>query len=261
MKKYFRVWKQLAVMASESYMSNRIEYGSYFLGKIIRFCFLMLMIAAIFSHTGNMAGYTKYQVIIFFLTSFLIDTLGQAAFRGVYLFREDVRQGNFDYTISKPLNSLFLVLSRLPDFLDVIFIFPLVAFLFYAFSKLDIFYNPQLLAYYPVFLMLSFLMVAGIHVISVTLTMWTMESESFIWVLRNTTFLSLFPPEVYSGSIQLFFTFVFPIIVIFAFPAKVLLGLLTLKMALVALAMTFVFFGGSLLLWKTGLKHYSSASS
>lgn len=261
MRKYFRVWKQLAVMAAGSYMSNRIEYSSYFLGKILRFSLLLLMIISIFSHTKNIAGYTKYQAIAFFLTAFLVDTIGQAFFRGVYLFREDIRKGNFDFVVSKPIGSLFYSLSRLPDFLDVIFLIPLSVLIVFTFSQLGIFQNPLSIFLYLVFILLSIVIIAAIHIISVSLTVWTMESESFIWIFRNAMFMGLFPPEIFSNPIQLIFTFAVPIIIIVAVPAKALLGLLTIKLAITALAVTFVFFGGSLLLWKTSLKHYSSASS
>ena len=261
MKKYFRVWKQLAKLATESYMSNRIEYGSYFLGKIIRFAFLFLMIFAIFGHTQVIAGYSKYQVIAFFLTTYLVDTLGQSAFRGVYLFRDDVRKGNFDYIISKPINSLFFVMSRLPDILDMIFLLPLAIFIIFTFSKLNIFQDPIYILFYLLFLILSTMIITAFHIISVSLTVWTMESESFIWVLRNATFIGLFPPEVYSGAVQVFFTIFVPVIVMFAFPVKALMGMMTFEMASVAFGIATVFFGGSLLLWNASLKSYSSASS
>lgn len=261
MVKYFRVWRQLAVMAAASYMSNRIEYSSYFLGKVLRFLLLLLMIVSIFNHAGNIAGYTKYQTIAFFLTAFLVDTIGQAFFRGVYLFRDDIRKGNFDFVVSKPINSLFYSLLRLPDFLDVIFLVPLSALIFYTFSQLGIFQNSLIIFLYLAFVFLSIIIIAAIHIISVSFAVWTMESESFIWIFRNAMFIGLFPPEIFSSSVQLIFTFAVPIIIIVAVPAKALLGLLTFEMAIIALAVAFVFFGGSLLLWRVALKHYSSASS
>ena len=216
---------------------------------------------AIFSHAQNIAGYTKYQVIIFFLTSFFMDSLGQAFFRGIYLFRQDVQRANFDYVMVKPVNPLFFILTRMTDILDIALLLPLIILIAYTFSKLGVLGNPVAIFYYLFFIALGFIVVASLHVISAALTVWTMESEVFIWFYRTATFAALFPPEIFSHPIQLFFTFVIPIVVIVAIPAKALMGLLTLEMALIALAVAIAFFGGSLLLWKTSLKHYSSASS
>ncbi len=261
MVKYLRVWKQLVVLAFGSYLSNRMEYGSYFLGKIVRFSFFLLMVFAIFNHTQSLAGYSKYQVVIFFLTAFLMDSLGQAFFRGIYLFRQDVQRANFDYVLVKPVNPLFFILTRMTDLLDITFLFPLVALIAYTFSKLGVLGNPAAILEYLFFIAIGFIVVVSLHIISAAFTTWTMESEVFIWFYRTSTFAALFPPEIYSNPIQIVFTFIIPIIVIVAVPAKALLGILTLEMSLIALAVAFVFFGGSLLLWKTALKHYSSASS
>ncbi len=66
MRKYFCVWKKLAVLAIGSYLSNRIDAVSFFIGKIIRFSFFLLLIITIFQLTPTLAGYTKYEIILFF---------------------------------------------------------------------------------------------------------------------------------------------------------------------------------------------------
>lgn len=261
MRKYFRVWKQLAILSISSYFSNRIEYGSYFVGKILRFLFFLAMILAIFSHTKSLAGYSKYQVIIFFLTAFLVDSLGQAFFRGIYLFRQDVQKANLDYIISKPINPLFFVLTRSTDILDIFFLVPVILLIIYVFFKLGILSSFLALLLYTLFIGLSLLITSALHIMSAATTIFTMDSETFIWLYRSSLFAALFPPEIFPRSVQHIFTFVMPIVVVVAFPAKAVLGLITLQNTLVGLAVAFVFFFGSLLLWKTALKHYSSASS
>ncbi len=138
MKKYYKVWKQLSSCAISSYLSNRIDSSCYFAGKIIRFAFFLLLIFSIFKFTDTMAGYGKYEVILFFLTFNLMDTLAQAFFRGIYYFKNDVRKGNFDYVISKPVNPLFYSLARMTDILDIIFLLPIISLVIYTIFKLSI---------------------------------------------------------------------------------------------------------------------------
>lgn len=261
MRKYFRVWKQLAILSISSYFSNRIEYGSYFVGKILRFVFFLAMILAIFSHTKSLAGYSKYQVIVFFLTAFLIDSLGQAFFRGIYLFRQDVQKANLDYILSKPINALFFALTRSTDILDIIFLMPVVALIVFVFFKLGILVNLSALTMYLLFVCLSMIITTALHIMSAATTIFTMDSETFIWLYRSSLFAALFPPEVFPSPVQQLFTFVMPIVVIVAYPAKAVLGLVSFQNVIVGLAVAFVFFFGSLLLWRIALKHYSSASS
>lgn len=259
--KYLKVWKQLANCAINSYFSNRINYVAFFIGKLIRFGFFLLLIISIFRFTKSLAGYSKYEVILFFLTFNLIDVLTQALFRGIYLFKRDVRTGNFDYIISKPINSLFYCLSRLVDIADIIFLIPIIALIIYTILKLSISITILNIIYYLIFIFLGLLITLSIHIVSASITIWTMESENFIWFYRESMAIGRFPPEIFSSSMQFIFTFIMPIIIIVAFPAKALLGILGWQSALVALIYSISFFILSLLIWKKSLKYYSSASS
>lgn len=261
MIKYFRVWKQLTSCAISSYLSNRLDSFSYFLGKLLRFGFFLILIYAIFNYTDQLAGYSKYQVLIFFLTFNLMDVLPQAFFRGIYMFRNNVRHGNFDYVLAKPVNPLFYSLTQLTDLLDIIFLLPIIGLLAYTAGQLP---NPvgvtQIVAYF-VFVVLGQLIILGIHIISAGLTVWTAESDNFIWLYRELMTIGRFPPEIFSPNIQLFFTFILPIIIITALPSKMLLGLFDWQSLVLSLLYATIFFVAAIIFWNLSLKKYSSASS
>ncbi len=261
MRKYFKIWKQLTNCAVSSYLSNRLDSFCYFLGKLVRFGFFLLLIISIFRFTNELAGYSKYEVILFFLTFNLVDVLAQAFFRGIYLFREDIRKGNFDYILTKPVNPLFYSLTRLTDILDIIFLLPIIILIIYTAFKLKIVLSILNISAYIFFVVLGVLIIVGIHIVSACITIWTVEGENFIWVYREAMTVGRFPPEILSSFMQFIFTFVMPVIIIVAFPVKAFLGILSLSWMLIALFYTFIFFMGSLWLWRISLKKYSSASS
>lgn len=261
MKKYFKIWKRLSFNAAASYMSNRIEYGSFFLGKFIRFGFFILLIFTIFNYTDSLVGYDKHQALLFFLTFNLLDVAAQAFFRGIYKFKDDIKTGNFDYVLSKPVNSLFYSMSRLTDVIDLIFLIPIAGLIIWILplalpdlSFLDV------LAYL-IFFALGMLVVLALHILSAAITIVAVENENTIWVYREAMTIGRFPPEVFSPTIQAFFTFVIPVIIICAFPVKAFLGILSVKMMLLAVIIALIFLLASLMLWKAALRHYSSASS
>jgi len=261
MKKYFKVWKQLSICAISSYLSNRIDSFSYFFGKVIRFGFFLLLIFSIFNYTDSLAGYSKYEVILFFLTFNLLDVFAQAFFRGIYLFKDEVRLGNFDFTLTRPVNPLFYSISRLTDILDMIFLIPILVFIVFTINKLGLEFGFLNIFLYLSLVLIGALTILGIHIISAGITMWTMESDNVVWFYRESMTIGRFPPEIYSGFLQFVFTFVMPVIMIVAFPVKALFGLLAFKWAVFALAYSVSFFYVSILLWKLSLKKYSSASS
>lgn len=260
-KKYFRIWKQLSSLAIGSYLSNWIDSGAYFVGKCIRFGFFLLLIISIFRFTDSLAGYSKYEVVLFFLTFNLIDVFAQALFRGIYAFRYDIQRGNFDFVLSKPVNPLFYSLSRMTDILDIAFLVPIAALIVYAISRLP---NPPDVSgimLYSAFVLVGMVIALGIHIISASVTIWKIESENFIWLYRETMTIGRFPPEIFSSVIQLIFTFIVPIITITAFPVKAALHILDWRWMVFALCYGGAFFGLSVLLWRASLKKYSSASS
>ncbi len=259
--KYWKVWKQLTSCAVSSYLTNRIDSTAYFIGKLIRFGFFIIFIFSIFRFTDNLAGYGKYEALLFFFTFNLVDVGAQAFLRGIYMFKEDVRRGNFDYVISKPVNSLFYSLTKLTDILDLIFLIPIIALIVFTVWKLQMaitFFNLML---YLFLVFTGLLIILGIHIISAAVTVWTEESENLIWLYRDTMSIGRFPPEIFSPPVQTFFTFILPIIIIVGFPAKALLGLLNWPWIIFALFYAVAFFILSVLFWKWSLKKYSSASS
>jgi ABC-type uncharacterized transport system permease subunit len=77
---------------------------------------------SLYRFTDNIAGYSKYQALLFFLTYNFLDVASQAFFRGIYSLRDDVRKGDFDYIAVRPVNPLFYLLTKITDILDFIFL-------------------------------------------------------------------------------------------------------------------------------------------
>ncbi|HUI46414.1 MAG TPA: ABC-2 family transporter protein [Nitrospirota bacterium] len=260
-KKYIRIWKQLSSLAIGSSWSNRIDSAAYLAGKLIRFGFFLLLIISLFSFTDNLAGYSQYEVILFFLTFNLIDVSAQALFRGIYAFRADIQRGNFDFVLSKPVNPLFYSLSRMTDILDIIFLAPIIVLIVFVMGKLPKPPDTVHVFLYSVLIVAGMIIILGIHIISAGVAIWKIESENFIWLYREAMTIGRFPPEVYSPTVRLFFTFAVPILIAVAFPVKILLYALDWRWMMFTMLYAVAFFGFSLIVWKASLKVYSSASS
>ncbi|KKR21431.1 MAG: hypothetical protein UT48_C0008G0008 [Parcubacteria group bacterium GW2011_GWE2_39_37] len=261
MKKYLIIWKTLTGLATSSYLTNRVDSISYFMGKLIRLSFFLLMIIVIFNKTSDLVGYGKYEVIFFFSTFNLMDVLAQAFFRGIYFFGNDIKNGNFDFILTKPINALFYSLSRLTDILDFIFLAPIIGLLIYSISKINISFTFINYASYFTMIVFGLLIIMALHIITAAINIIAIESEAAIWLYRDSMTIGRFPPEIFPGLIQIIFTVAMPIIIIVSFPAKAFLGILSLRAALFAILYSVLFFALSLLIWKKSLKHYSSASS
>ncbi|NCS72170.1 MAG: hypothetical protein GW775_02800 [Candidatus Magasanikbacteria bacterium] len=248
-------------MAFSSTLSNRIDSAGYFLGKFVRFGFFIVFIFSLFRVTSSIAGYSKYEVLLFFFVFNLVDVVAQGLFRGIYVFRNQVRTGTFDFVLTRPLRSLFYVLFQLSDLLDLLFLIPIVVGLIYVIFHLPVFPSSIQLFLFGLFFFVSLLILTSFHIIAATIMVRYVDADQAVWLYRDFMTLGRFPPEILSGGLQFFFTILIPIIVVVAFPTKILLGILSPLWMLVGIVIAALFFLISLLLWNSGLKQYSSASS
>lgn len=261
MQRYFRVWTRLTRMAFSVTASNRIDGLSYFLGKCIRFVFFILFISAIFQNTPTFAGYTSYEILFFFLTYNLLDVAAQMFFRGVYSFRNSVRLGTFDFTLIKPINSLFYSLTQLTDLLDTLFLIPILGMILYIFPKLPIDSFFSSVGEYVLLLSCSMIILLSFHIITAALTVRYVDADQGIWLYRELMAIGRFPPDILPSPLQFLCTFILPIIVVVSFPAKAVIGELSVFWWGVAFLVTSFFFLFSIFLWCHNLRAYSSASS
>lgn len=260
MKKYARVWWRMAVISFANVITTKIDSVGYVLGKIIRLVGFFIFLNVLYAGTGTFAGYSKNEAMLFFLTFYVLDVGTQVLFRGVYAFRHMVVRGDFDFFLIRPLNALFLIMSRIIDVLDVAFMVPILALWGYVVMHVPGI-DAQRFASYVLLGCLSVVMIGALHIVIVAVTLFTTENQHAIWLYRELTRVGQFPPQVFPKALQAAFTFVVPIIVIMAFPTRALLGQFRATDAFIACGMSVALFVFSLVLWKMSVKKYSSASS
>ena len=121
---------------SQVAFASRFGAVLFTFGKIIRFGFFLIFLSVIMSKTNSLGGFTIWQVILFFLTFNLIDTISQFLWRDVYRFRSYIISGSFDLILTKPISPLFRSLFGGSDILDLFTLLPLIAFLAFVLTKI-----------------------------------------------------------------------------------------------------------------------------
>lgn len=258
---YYKIWKITALNAWQEAFVNRATNLLFMIGKIIRFSMSLLFLFLIKHQVGSFAGYTTDQIIIFFLTFQFVDVSSQVFYRGVYLFRDKIRTGEFDFYLAKPINPLFTSLTGKPDINDTIFLLPTTLLSIYLASTLDIKITFISLSWYLLLLINTFLIASALHILVLVVGVLSTEVEGVIWLYRDLMQLGRFPITVYLEPIKLALFFIIPIGMMITIPTEILLQLtptysITLTFA-IGISSLFI----SLKLWNWSLKKYSSASS
>lgn len=257
LSKYITYWLKTAELSFQTLTITRGASVMYILGKFIRFFFFIWFLLVLQDRIQKVAGYTLNQLITFFLIFNLFDIAGQIFFRGIYWFRNVVVSGDFDFNLIKPISPLFQVLSLRTDFLDIPLFVIVVGFLV-----------KQMLAYPTVnFMAFTLVSISGMvlittfHIIVASIGIITTEVDHTMWMYRDLSLMARVPVDIYTDAIRALLTFVIPIALIFTFPAKALMALLSPGWIIFSLLFSAIVFWLSLRLWKYALTQYSSASS
>lgn len=260
-KTYFNVWFILASNAVQETFVNRWSNSFFFFGKAVRLGMSLTVLLLVKQATKGFGSYTTDQMIVFFLTYQFIDLIAQIFYRGVYTFSNNVRSGEFDLYLSKPINPLFRALTGSPDINDVIFLIPNLIISAIVLSTLNITVTFNSVLIFCVLLINSFLIVTALHILVLTIGVITTEVDGVIWMYRDLIRLGQFPISIYQEPLRFILFFIIPIGFMITIPAEVLLNTTptyTILLTTIIGVGTFIL---SLKIWGWGLKLYSSASS
>lgn len=260
-KTYATVWTHFGKNALQETFVNRASNLLFMLGKVIRLAMSLLFLFLIRENVTMFGGYTSDQLVVFFLTYQLIDLLAQIAYRGVYVFSNLVRSGEFDFLLTKPINPLFRALTGKPDINDFIFLFPNLLVSFYILTLLDLHITVWSVVWFIILLINAFFIATALHILVLVVGILTTEVDGVIWIYRDLSHMGRFPITIYMEPLRFILFFFIPIGMMITIPTEILLGLSPSH----SLFWAFLVGIGSLMLslraWNWALKQYSSTGS
>ncbi|MDE2025190.1 MAG: ABC-2 family transporter protein [Patescibacteria group bacterium] len=260
MKRMIKVWWLLTMSSAKIAFESRFGVTLFMLGKVLRFVFFMFFLVLLLFRTKSLAGYPFWTVILFYLTFNFLDTLAQLLFRNVYRFNYSISSGEFDYDLIRPVSPLMVNLLGGTDPLDTPMLFVFLGGIILCFSHmgpLSIFN----IILYIVLLCNGFLIATSFHIFVLALGILTTAVDNTIMLYRDITQMGRLPVDIYKDPLRSIITFVVPVGIMMTFPVKVLTGLLSFQLIVIALVVGMLFFSLSVLCWKYALRQYASASS
>lgn len=241
-------------------LQSRFGAAMFIFGKFLRFIFFFFFLILLGSKTKTIANYSIWQMIFFFATFNLIDTLAQFFLREVYRFRTYVVNGSLDYILSKPLSPLFRSLFGGSDILDIPLLFISLGFLFVAAFHVGSL-TLQGVFLYVLLIFNAFIIALAFHIFVLALAVLTTEIDSTLFLYRDLTQMGRIPIDIYKEPLRGIITFFIPVGIMMTFPSYALLGLLSWPGLLISLGIGSIFFFASIVFWRYALKRYASASS
>lgn len=219
------------------------------------------LFSVIYANVNTIAGWTRVQVFFFLGIFFASDALFTTFFqRNFWTFSDLVNRGELDILLTKPINPLFLALSRSIN-LTAIFNFFLGLYVAKRYADAAGFAGGT-----RWFLLLFWLVIGVASAVLLRFAFsiwvfWTDRSWSISRLYYQFFAFATKPDSLYPKAIRYLILSLLPFAFIGSVPARALLHGLEPGEYFLIFGVLLVFFVVDSLLWRLGLRRYQSASS
>lgn len=222
-----------------------------------------IAVLLLFHRFGSVGDWTAPRVMLVYGLAVTSFGLAELFSRGFDYFPWQIRTGEFDRILLRPRSTFIQILGarfhihRLSRVAGGLFMIT------WAITQLGIELHFLSLAQLALALAGGFLTYTGVFIFSSAVSFWTINALDWIYIFTNTSYqVAKSPPQLLPRWLRDSFTYIMPMLAFCYYPAAAV-GNWGVNPALgwIALPAGAGFFGLSLLLWRVGVRHYSSTGS
>lgn len=260
--RYLKLYTYFLRFSFSKAMEFRVDFYFRVFMDCMYYAFQFLFFKVIYLHTDLLAGWNQPQITIFIAGFIFIDALNMTVFaNNCWWFPIYVNRGDLDYYLTKPVSTLFFLSLRefaANSFLNLIIACVILSWALVSYPlDLSIF---KIIGYI-FFLLLGTFMYFLTHFLFLLSVFWTQSPRGFGDVYYAVSHTIERPDRIFKGAIRVLFTYIIPFSVMASYPARFLLENNSQQIVLTILGMSATLFFVVIVIWKRGLRNYSSASS
>jgi ABC-2 type transport system permease protein len=256
---YTALWKN-SVAREMGFKSNFILW---IIVELLWFALQLTFFNVIYNQTQNIAGWTRWEVVLLVGASHLIQQIFQAFFlTNCTQLSELVRTGKLDFLLLLPVNTRFIVSVRQVDLGGFVNGGSALCVILFALHKLQVHPSIFQILGFSALCLCGILLHYSLMMILAATAFYAVRAQGIVWGYYNMFNISRMPEGAFRGIFRAVFTFILPMTLVANIPAKTLAQKLTAPSQIaLLLAMTFGWFLASELFWRLSLRRYTSASS
>jgi ABC-2 type transport system permease protein len=260
--RYLRIWLASARYSLARAMMFRGDLFVWAMVELVWISVNVLMVAVVYSHTRSVAGWNEYEMLLLVGTSMLIQRFLMGFFwSGIFEMGRNVRSGAFDFVLAQPGDPLFMASTRkleLDGLLNSVVAGALVVF---AVGRLGFHPGPADLALYACMVACGVVIHYSALVLAMSLSFWITSSQGVEGSYFTLMEFSRLPREALRGISSVIFVWVLPVVIVSNAPARVILHGFQPSWAAGLCAATLFWFFLAVVVFRLGLRRYTSASS
>jgi ABC-2 type transport system permease protein len=245
---------------------NELQYRANFWLQILQALIALgtgvAVLGLVFSQTPALNGWSQPELLavmgVHMLMGGLIGSLIQP---NMERLRTDIREGTFDFVLTKPDDVQVLSSVREVRIWQLVDLLVGAGVLAVAISLLRTSIGPLEALAFAVALVLGALMIYCFWLVLTTIAFWIVRIDEIHELFEGVYQSGRWPVTLYPGWLRISLTFLVPIAFAVTVPAQALTGRLTPDTLLLAAGFAVLLLVVTRWFWRVGLKHYSGASA
>jgi ABC-2 type transport system permease protein len=246
-------------------LQYRTHFWTYLISSLTNVVLALSGVAIVYSQVDDLRGWSRDELLVvvgmFFVVSGVVNGV---IHRSLASFASDIRTGEFDYRLLKPVDAHLLSSIRAVDVWRIFDVIAGLGIIGYAMWRLlpssGAIGASQAVAA-PLLLALLLLSLVGFWSIVAGLAFWTTRIEGALWALDEMLDNLRWPISVFPSGLRFALTAIFPAGLAITVPAEALTGRLSLPVVGISILVTVVMLTVARVVWAAGLRRYASASS
>jgi len=242
----------------------KLNFVLWIVVELLWFALQLAFMSVLYSHTNEIGGWTKWQVVLLVGCANFVQQLFTALFLvNLTELSEHIRTGRLDFMLLLPVNTRFLISLRKVDLGSYINAAAAVLVMIYAAAQLELHPTFGQLVGFSALCGVGLLIHYSLMFLLASIAFWTVRSQGIVWGYYNLFNIARLPESVFPpGVFKAVFTFVLPMLLVANVPSKVLIQKMQSPLEwLLLVAIGLGCYLASELFWRISLRHYTSASS
>ena len=260
--KYVRLFAAFFRVSVIGELAYRVNFFWQLLQSFLNLGISLGELAIIFSYTSTLGGWNPEEMLalvgVYFFVGGIIGLVIQPSLQQ---FIESVRDGTFDFTLTKPIDTQFIISIHQADIWRLIDMAMGLGVMATALTKLGETIRGLHAVEFIGMLVAGGVIIYSFWLILATLAFWFVRVENLLTIFQSMYEAGRWPISLYPGWLRYGLTFIVPVAVATTIPVEAILGRLNWQTLLITGLSALILNGIARAVWRAGLRHYSGTSA
>ena len=257
-----RLYFKYMSMHFKSETQYKASFILSFISQFVVFFSYYFIILCLFDKFDNINGYTLYHVLLTFAIIQFGHSFCETFFKGMDHFDELIVSGEFDRILIRPKSIFMQICGYQISFIKISRLLQSIIVLIIAIIKINIKWNIEKVITLILMLFGSVAVFLEIFILSAAYCFLTLKGLEVRHVLSDgTKHMGQYPISIFSKGFRLFFIYIIPIGFINYYPLLYLLDKTSNSLIIISPIITVFYLIPCFLIFKRGIKKYTSSGS